>query len=505
MTEDLTPADDTKQNKEEKSASPFTRFRNWLLDSYNGLFKIVIQPQLPSLRFMMLGLIAFLLGMVWAYNIAPIQFYNAAPSQLSPSARDQWVRFVAISYPDVYNEEEAVRLLRQVEDPAGTVQRLIESDAGVANGQPLRITVELQEIQDIAQQAQPGIEAPSQGSILSSIFTFIIAAIAYLIIINVFALAWGLLIGGFFERGYQTIKKRIVGESEDDKRARIEMEGIRQRKELQARMIEESAKEAASSEYGPPIMQRISPYQKGRAYDDSFAIEDNNDMFLGECGATIAKTIGNNDLAAVEIWLFDKDDFVRTLNKLFVSEHVYNDPVARSELESKVENPQTDIVMVTPDATINLETDNLLVRAKIMEFEYGSDADLPPNSHFESMNIRVEGWEKSSTEGGTSTPAVPPPVPAASGLPSLDSYEIGPPPDLPSADSNPTQTAAVPPSTPASSGSRPLDSYEIGPPPELPDNKPAPPPPPSSVPGQATQNEEDDPFGGTGDFTPIGR
>ena len=66
----------------------------------------------------------------------------------------------------------------------------------------------------------------------------------------------------------------------------------------------------------------------GRAYDDSFSIEDANkdDEFLGECGATISETIGAGEpekVTAIEIWLFDKEDFVRTLTTVFVSEHAY--------------------------------------------------------------------------------------------------------------------------------------------------------------------------------------
>ena len=487
MSEDLTPVDaQPKPAKVKSKDSLITRFRNWLLDSYNGLFKIVIQPQLPSLRVLIFCTIAFVLGLIWAYSVAPVKFYNAAPHQLSSGARDQWVKFVANSYPDSYGEETTIRLLREIEDPVGTIDRLIASDT---SAQPEQVTINLQNIRPLAEQAQPGTDAPSGGSIIASILGFIFAVLAYIIIVNVFALLYGLLIGGFVIQITSRIRKMIYGETEADKRSRAAIEGIKARKVLEQKMREESAQESQTSSFGPPLTQRMSPYQKGRAYDDSFAIEDANDMFLGECGATIKKTIGDNELSAIEIWLFDKEDFVRTLTKYFVSEHAYNDPVTRSELESEINSPD-DIIIANKGSEIIIETDQIRMRARVIDITYGTDPSLPPNSYFESINLQMEAWEKTGVS--KSVPAAVP-VPAASGLPSLDSYEIGPPPTMPS---------ATPPPTSAASGLPSLDSYEIGPPPTMPSGTTQAPPPSFPPP---PQDEDDDPFGGTGDFTPIGR
>ncbi|NOG49231.1 MAG: hypothetical protein HND48_07130 [Chloroflexi bacterium] len=42
--------------------------------------------------------------------------------------------------------------------------------------------------------------------------------------------------------------------------------------------------------YGPALTQRLSVYTKGRQFDDSFAIENADKVFFGECGAAIAKS-----------------------------------------------------------------------------------------------------------------------------------------------------------------------------------------------------------------------
>lgn len=506
MADDLIPpAQPIEVKDKDPQKGALTRFREWLIDSYNGLFKIVIQPQLPSLRLTGFMVLAFLFGMLWAYAISPVVFYDASPHQLSEGQRELYIKMVAGSYQaQIYDDAQVQQLLSRVENPAGVVEALIQEEAGT-NLQPA-----LQQILPMAQAAGKGTAAPGQGSIVGDVFSFIIALIVLLVVINVFALVWGLLIGGYVERAWQRFKPKSEEEKQRNLQAKQMKEDIARRRKLEEEMQAAAAQDSATSALGPPLTQRISTYTKGRAYDDSFAIEDANDMFLGECGATIAKTLGDSqELAAVEVWLFDKEDFVRTLTKLFVSEHAYNDPVVRSELEPKVENPQTDLVVLSHGATIVLESKKIRVQAKVADVTPGTTPGLPPNSHFGALTIQVQAWERA----GVAVPAAgaPPPTPAASDLPSLDSYEIGPPPPMPS---------GAPPPPPPASGQKPLDSYEIGPPPPMPSGMSAPtqpatfptpadheagrplPPPPM---GQPSSPEDDDPFDGSGDFTPVPR
>ena len=99
MAVDLNPGDPggvtENVNKPDSKGSPVARFRQWLVDSYNGLFKIVIQPQLPSLRTLIYLVLAFVFGLIWAYVISPTSFYNASVDQLSDSQRDQYIILIA--------------------------------------------------------------------------------------------------------------------------------------------------------------------------------------------------------------------------------------------------------------------------------------------------------------------------------------------------------------------------------------------------------------------------
>ncbi|GAB4509343.1 MAG: hypothetical protein OHK0046_04150 [Anaerolineae bacterium] len=492
----------TAQSSDEKPGG----IVGWLVDSYNGIFRIVILPQLPKTRLTLLMLIALFFGLIWAYGVRTTQFYNGAPYQLSSDQRDQYIILVAGAHlGELYSDENIIELLSRVERPGDAVARLITTQSG-------QVQFALQEIQDLANQANPGTSAPSQGNILQSILDFVIAVIVFILVINIFAIAWGLLIGGYVER----FLARFRPKTEADLEAERVRQDIERRKLLQAEM--EAASKTQAAEFGPPLMQRVSPYTKGRAYDDSFAIEDSNDMFLGEAGATIAKTIGDaQDLAAIEIWLFDKDDFVKTFTKVLATPHAFNDPVIRAELEDKVDNPATDIVVLQPGAIATIESNNIRLQAKVADIRFSSDPALPPNSAVETMTLQMQAWEMKNAP----VPATAPAPATASGLPDLASYEIGPPPQMP------TQRP------PAPGGLPDLSSYEIGPPPQMPAQQPPrysplppaqpanpappqnpfassgygnvnrPPAPPPSFPGD--DDEEDDPFGGTGDFTPINR
>jgi len=487
--------------KEAKAAegggSPIAGIRQWVIDSYNGIFKIVVQPLLPKPRVLGFIVIAFVIGLFWAYLIRPTTFFNAAPNQLSEGQREQYVILVAGSrQANLYSPEATVQLLSRVEDPSGTVQNLIAETDG-------NIQAALQELLPLAQQADPGTGAPSSSGFFSSIFWFIMALIFIVLVVNLFAILWGLLIGGFVDQAINAIKPK----TEEQKRFAEERAAIKKQRVREEELKKQMAAEAPN-ELGPPITQKVSIYTKGRGYDDSFAIEDADDMFLGETGATIAKAIGDSqELSAIEFWLFDKEDFVRTLTKIFASEHAFNDPAIRSELEPKVEDPANDIVLLKMGSVAVLETDQLRVEAKVIELVEGNVAGLPPNSHYSDVTLQVQGWEKKAggdSGGGTPAPApVPTSAPAAaSGLPDMSAYEIGPPPPMPGQDtataSSPPPAQPVdynpapPPPANAGSGGLPdLSSYEIGPPPPMP--------------GQSDDEEEDDPFGGTGDFTPLGR
>ncbi len=488
-------------------AARMNKIRQYIIDSYNGLYKIVLEPSMPTKQTIILLVVGLIIGMIWGYAIRPVQFYDSSPSQMAQGSRDQWVKLVAASYnAGMYGEEAVINLLQRVEQPGATVQRLLAS--------ALDGTVEkqsLQQIQDLANSAGAGTAAPQAPGIAQSLLDFIIPLILIIVITPILVLVWRLL---FYSNVVAPILDKIRPKSEEEIQKRKELEAERKAHQVAMEAQKDMVVEI-DEELGEPLTQKLSVYTKGRMFDDSFAIEDANDMFLGECGATIAKTLGDaKDLAAIEIWLFDKEDFVRTLTKVFVSEHAYNDPAIRSELEPKVENPATDIVVVKDNAKLVLETDALRMQATVKAFTYGSGGSLPPNSHFDSLSIEIAAWEKLKV--GSSAPAVPPipPMPgtipaSTTPMPVAPTTPIAPPPTAPVQPAAP-QPLAPPPMSP-SQPTQPNPAFSpppaFNPPPAAPASSPADrgirplsPPPLQRPPAPP---DDDDPFGGTGDFTPI--
>lgn len=438
------------------------KLRNWLIDSYNGIFPI-LKPSLPR-RGTFLGLVfGILIGLAWAYVIAPTVYYDADPSTLQRGWQDEWVSLLAERYgqatsigvPSPELEAEIVNRLSFVENPTEIVDRLGITVSG---------------FRTLAEQAEPGREAPKPDT-LSSILPFIVAPIVVVVLVFILSILWGLLIRDLLVT--PIVRRLRGGAAVSDEATQKTIDAIRA-----AREAEKAAQGTViDSALGEPVTRKMSVYIAGRGqYDDSFSIEDANDMFLGECGATIAETfrIGDSEkVTAVEVWLFDKDDFVRTITKVFVSDYAANDPAIRARLETK-----GDLVLIQPNAIAILETNSLRMQVRVVDMTYGTLP--PPNSYFERFTLELAVWQKPA---GAAVPVAPSPAYAPPPVP--QSYT--PPAAAPQPYSTPLPQAMPPTPQPYST---PL-------PQAMP---PAAPPPPAPLP----RREDDDPFGGTGDFTPIG-
>ncbi len=143
-------------------------------------------------------------------------------------------------------------------------------------------------------------------------------------------------------------------------------------------------------ESSPPIAQYVTQYALGDdRYDMSFSIEQGNGDFLGECGVGISETIGvgsPDKVTALEVWLFDKND-IRTLTKVMMSEHCFNDPALRAKLAAKGE-----AALVRKGEVVTLTTQTLKVNARIVDLQYGS-GNLPTNSFFQMVKIELAAWK----------------------------------------------------------------------------------------------------------------
>jgi len=120
-------------------------------------------------------------------------------------------------------------------------------------------------------------------------------------------------------------------------------------------------------------------------FDCSFGLESPDGEFLGECGLGITDVLGSGEpqrVDAFEVWLFDKGD-IRTVSRVLVSEHAYQDEALNARLSAKGE-----LVEAQPGLTLTLETPSLRVSATIADFAYVED-DLLPNSCFSHLEVEM--------------------------------------------------------------------------------------------------------------------
>jgi hypothetical protein len=87
-------------------------------------------------------------------------------------------------------------------------------------------------------------------------------------------------------------------------------------------------------------------------------------------------------VTAFEVWLFDKSD-IRTVTKVLMSAHAYQNDALRARLASKGE-----AVLAQPGSPFMLETTGLQVRVDVTELIYG-ESDVPPKSSFDKLTVEL--------------------------------------------------------------------------------------------------------------------
>ncbi len=453
-------------------------------DTLIGLWP-VIKTYVPKPGLILTVIIAFLIGLFWSYAVDPVVFYDSDPRTLGQSWQDEWVRLIADRYDAASSKAVITDEFKQ---------SIVDSLDKVDHPQEIVNRLGLAQLTDLAAQAElTAPPTPAQPSIFGQIRPWIVGTIV---------IALGFVIGSLLFGFYVSplvidpIRKRIRGAQGTDAAGAQQLLNIQQARVIRDQLAKDAGA-APATDLGPPVVRHVSIYTPGRAYDDSFSIEDakKDDEFLGECGAVISETIGAGQpekVTAIEVWLFDKEDFVRTLTTVFVSEHAFNDPATRSKLAAKGE-----LVVAKPGAIATLETNTLRLHARIVDVTYGT-GPLPPNSYFDKMTMEIQAWRKTP---GTGTVAAPAPLPVTSAPiysppPVVNTPAFAPPsqPAAPVTYAPPPQAA---PSAFAAPPPRPAASPAFSPPAPIPQRQsPVPPLPPAKQP-------DDDIFGGSGDFTPV--
>ena len=320
--------------------------------------------------------LGLLLGMLLFWVLFPVEWTDAHSYDLSPAGRAEYVALVADAFSA---EKDATRAARYLDywEPAEKEQAVADAIAIYeAEGNADKVLV----VQDFAMamgiplpdEAAPLPEAEPQTSFFDRIR---VPCLVFFGVLLVLVLGW---------IGYRVLTRQR-------KETEAEVEAVPMQPAAEPVMVEAPPAEDWEGVGQPPLGHWFTTYELGEdTYDESFSIETQMGEFLGECGVGISEMIGVGDPAKVtafEVWLFDKSD-IRTVTKVLMSEHAYQDEALRARLASKGE-----AVLVEPGSPFVLETSGLQVRVDVTELVYGDD-EMPAGSYFSKLTVELVATTK---------------------------------------------------------------------------------------------------------------
>jgi hypothetical protein len=319
-------------------------------------------PRVALILGVVLGL---MLGLIVGWGIWPKTYTDQTPELLRADLQNDWVRMAAESYARTNNPDEAVRVWDALGSKANDAYIRLQANPGKLD------PAVLQHYGELIQKAKGPI-VPSSAQVPTGSTGGINNFVLYGSIIVIL----GVAVGGFYlyrllrkGSGTQTAVMAAAEASRKAEKTNFEEMGL-----------------------APPITQTMTTYVLGDdLYDESFSIDTGGGEFLGEYGVGVSETIGVGEpkkVAALEIWLFDKND-IKTATKVLMSQHAYNDPNIRAKLE-----PKGDLHVVKAGDQVLLETETLQLLATVVDMEYGMGA-LPANSYYDRITLELAIWPRS--------------------------------------------------------------------------------------------------------------
>ena len=316
------------------------------------------------------GVVAFVFGLiiglpVLGWWLFPVEWIDAGPVDLAPAEQAEYVQMVADSFVLTGDVLKAQARVDKLGHKASASFESALTSTGVDNFRVSQLATVV---------TMPPAESTAGGS--TTIMQFLVPVCASLLLLIVVAGGGVFVYLRFFS----------IPRSKAPPKPKPEVT-----QGTMAQRVETPAEIAAQA--GPePVTTFKTTYMLGNdLFDESFSIDDQAGDFLGECGVGIGETIGVGDpkkVTAFEVWLFDKND-IRTVTKVVMTEHAFNDEGLKSKLAAKGEP-----VMARNDGVVELETATLKVAARVVDMQYGSGA-LPPNSFFQQLTLEISAWKKS--------------------------------------------------------------------------------------------------------------
>lgn len=331
----------------------------------------------------LIGLIAGLvLGVLYAWQINPVQWVDGEPRQLRTDLREDYMRMLLDSYTVNRNAELATGRFRDLGEFGQEALDAVAADPGEVSTTTIQGFRALLEIEtgltpEPGETGEPTTEATPEASGPLPAFSRIVLPVCGVTFVV------GLLLVGVLV--------------------------LRSRSRSEESRFEAVSEGEAPMEFTPGVPRPVAAavgedslatfrtiYTIGDDdYDDSFSIESPTGEFLGECGVGIGDLIGMGEpkkVSAFEVWLFDKND-IQTVTKVLMSGYTYRDLDTRDRLAAK-----GDPVTAEPGGVISLRTASLEVEARVVDMSYGMGA-LPAESYFERLTIELRAWSRDGASG----------------------------------------------------------------------------------------------------------
>jgi hypothetical protein len=317
---------------------------------------------------LILGVIlGFILGIIFAWGIWPVEVVDTTPEVMRQDLQQDYLRMTIDSYNRTGDPNRAIERWNNLGEARERVYSQVLADPGYLN------QAEIQNFGQVVQSVtgnpitptDPTAEQPADTT--SQLLMY--GSIAVILVLLV---AGGLFAYRIFRRtsGPITPGMQAAEVSRNAERTDFQSMGLAQ-----------------------PITQTMTTYVLGDdLYDESFSIDTGGGEFLGEYGVGVSETVGVGEpkkVAALEVWLFDKND-IKTATKVLMTEHAYNDPAIRARLE-----PKGELIVVKPQEQVLLETATLQLLATVVDMEYGTGA-APQKSYFERITLELAVWPRNS-------------------------------------------------------------------------------------------------------------
>jgi len=337
------------------------------MEAVTAIIKNLLKnPRMTLIVGVVLGL---LLGLIVGWGLWPVQWTDALPEVLRTDLQEDYMRMAIDSYRanKNLNPQAAADLAVTRWDNLGTVAG---PTYGRVQANPSYLDqVSIQDFGLIIQSRKGPIDTNPVTQQTSAAGKYVLyASIAVVVVLLA---AGGLYLFRLLRKGPGTVTA-VMQAAEASKSA--------EKTDFQALGL------------APPITQTMTTYVLGDdLYDESFSIDTGGGEFLGEYGVGVSETIGVGEpkkVAALEIWLFDKND-IKTATKVLMSEHAYNDPNIRARLE-----PKGELVVVKAGEQVLLETQTLQLLATIVDMDYGAGA-MPQKSYFDRITLELAIWPRS--------------------------------------------------------------------------------------------------------------